>query len=77
MSQVVDHAVLRGAAVAASPVLGVPAGSISSKCASSLAPSEIVADEFLPDRAGNPAPPIARSGPLLAIVMAPLQISHI
>ena len=54
------RAVLRGTAVAASRVLGVPAGSISSKCTSSLAPSDMAADGFYravsPGR--NPAPTI-------------------
>src|ERR1700682_1528814 len=34
---IVAHAVLRGAAVSTSPVLGVPVGSISNKCTSSFA----------------------------------------
>src|SRR5258708_22987358 len=37
LGDVVDYAVLRGAAVLTSPVLGVPVGSISSKCTSSFA----------------------------------------
>jgi hypothetical protein len=32
-----DHVILRGAAVSALPVLGVPVGSISNRCTSSLA----------------------------------------